>query len=209
MPSLDFPLVFSLVDGFRSCGRRLTVNPCEKFHAVTTLASAFRTCERIGGATTPLPALRNRLGSRCWRWGELVLERRHLPTCDVLFQGGFRHVEAKSKLACCHGCCGPDFRRDGRAVGGCRRPTRRFGIAEIRRRHTSPCPGRPTSRGRGGYGFGKATAAAAGGEVVAFTPRLESGRIVVPLTIQNTGDKRMTYAVTATVVGGQRTSPSL
>ncbi|MFJ6702292.1 MULTISPECIES: hypothetical protein [unclassified Streptomyces] len=61
--------------------------------------------------------------------------------------------------------------------------------------------------GPGDYGFGKAAAAAAGGEVIAYTPRLESGRVVVPLTIQNTDDKRMTYTVTVTVVGGKRTSP--
>ncbi|WP_406443042.1 hypothetical protein OHB00_42190 [Streptomyces sp. NBC_00631] len=59
----------------------------------------------------------------------------------------------------------------------------------------------------GDYGFGKAAATAVGGEVIAYTPRLESGRVVVPLTIQNTGDKRMTYTVTVTVVGGRRTSP--
>ncbi|MEV7033565.1 hypothetical protein AB0N99_25485 [Streptomyces sp. NPDC093272] len=29
----------------------------------------------------------------------------------------------------------------------------------------------------------------------------------MPLTIQNTDDKRMTYTVTVTVVGGKRTSP--
>ncbi|RPE40703.1 hypothetical protein EDD90_3765 [Streptomyces sp. Ag109_O5-1] len=59
----------------------------------------------------------------------------------------------------------------------------------------------------GDYGFGKAAATAAGGEVIAYTPRLESGRVFVPLTIQNTGDKRMTYTVTVTVLGGRRISP--
>ncbi|MFG3013020.1 hypothetical protein ACGFZB_21640 [Streptomyces cinerochromogenes] len=57
------------------------------------------------------------------------------------------------------------------------------------------------------YGFGKAAATAARGEVVAYTPRMESGREVVPLTIHNTGDKRMTYTVTVTVVGGTQKSP--
>ncbi|MFE3168263.1 hypothetical protein [Streptomyces sp. NPDC059224] len=61
--------------------------------------------------------------------------------------------------------------------------------------------------GPGDYGFGKAAATAVGGEVVAYTPRLESGRVVVPLTIQNTGDKRMTYTVTVTVIGSRQTSP--
>ncbi|GGZ25339.1 hypothetical protein GCM10010300_81000 [Streptomyces olivaceoviridis] len=57
------------------------------------------------------------------------------------------------------------------------------------------------------YGFGKAAATAARGEVIAYTPRLESGREVVPLTIHNNGDKRMTYTVTLTVVGGTQKSP--
>ncbi|GAB1334332.1 hypothetical protein ACE1SV_09220 [Streptomyces sp. E-15] len=57
------------------------------------------------------------------------------------------------------------------------------------------------------YGFGKAAATAARGEVIAYTPRLESGRVVVPLTLHNDGDKRMTYTVTVTVVGGTKKSP--
>ncbi|MFJ6843295.1 hypothetical protein ACIQRE_11555 [Streptomyces griseoluteus] len=56
------------------------------------------------------------------------------------------------------------------------------------------------------YGFGKAAATAARGEVVAYTPRMESGREVVPLTIHNNGDKRMTYTVTVTVTGGTQKS---
>ncbi|MEW2288628.1 hypothetical protein [Streptomyces sp. NPDC047841] len=59
----------------------------------------------------------------------------------------------------------------------------------------------------GDDGFGKPAATAAHGEVVAYTPRLESGREVVPLTIHNDGDARMTYTVTVTVVGGARKSP--
>ncbi|MGW2033445.1 hypothetical protein [Streptomyces sp. NPDC001761] len=59
----------------------------------------------------------------------------------------------------------------------------------------------------GDYGFGKTAATAAGGEVIAYTPRLESGQEVVPLTIHNNGDERMTYTVTVTVVGGTKKSP--
>ncbi|MEV0184695.1 hypothetical protein AB0I54_36260 [Streptomyces sp. NPDC050625] len=54
-----------------------------------------------------------------------------------------------------------------------------------------------------GYGFGKATATAAHGEVLAYTPRRQSGRVVVPLTIHNASDKRVDYTVTVTVVGGK------
>ncbi|MFI6625608.1 hypothetical protein [Streptomyces sp. NPDC050528] len=57
------------------------------------------------------------------------------------------------------------------------------------------------------YGFGKAAATAAHGEVVAYTPRLVSGRVVVPLTFHNSGDERVAYTVTVTVVGGGRKSP--
>lgn len=57
------------------------------------------------------------------------------------------------------------------------------------------------------YGFGKAAATAAHGEVVAYTPRLVSGRIVVPLTFHNSSDKRLAYTVTVTVVGGRQKSP--
>lgn len=57
------------------------------------------------------------------------------------------------------------------------------------------------------YGFGKAAATASHGEVIAYTPRMESGRFVVPLTIHNGSDKRAAYAVTVTVVGGEKKSP--
>ncbi|MHB9859410.1 hypothetical protein [Streptomyces sp. YIM S03343] len=57
------------------------------------------------------------------------------------------------------------------------------------------------------YGFGKAAATAARGEVVAYTPRLKSGHVVVPLTIHNTSDKRAAYTVIVTVVGGKQKSP--
>ncbi|MFI5690040.1 hypothetical protein [Streptomyces sp. NPDC051636] len=57
------------------------------------------------------------------------------------------------------------------------------------------------------YGFGKAAATASHGEVIAYTPRLDSGRVVVPLTIHNGSDKRVAYTVTVTVVGGKEKSP--
>ncbi|MFJ8142365.1 hypothetical protein [Streptomyces sp. NPDC096013] len=57
------------------------------------------------------------------------------------------------------------------------------------------------------YGFGKAAATGAHGEVVAYAPRLVSGRVVVPLTFHNGGDQRVAYTVTVTVVGGRQKSP--
>lgn len=71
-------------------------------------------------------------------------------------------------------------------------------------------PVRPTNTavpGPGDYGFGKAAATAAHGEVVAYPPRLVAGRVVVPLTFHNSGDERVAYTVTVTVVGGGRKSP--
>ncbi|MFJ4921009.1 hypothetical protein [Streptomyces sp. NPDC088725] len=59
----------------------------------------------------------------------------------------------------------------------------------------------------GDYGFGKTTATAEGGEVVAYAPRLESGRLYVPLTMHNAGDQRVAYTVTVTVSGGDQRSP--
>ncbi|MER7928797.1 hypothetical protein ABTY96_37650 [Streptomyces sp. NPDC096057] len=57
------------------------------------------------------------------------------------------------------------------------------------------------------YGFGKPAATAAHGEVVAYTPRLMSGRVVVPLTFHNSSDERVAYTVTVTVGGGKQKSP--
>lgn len=71
-------------------------------------------------------------------------------------------------------------------------------------------PAHPTNTtipGPGDYGFGKIAATAANGEVVAYAPRLERGKFVVPLTMHNTSDKRIAYTVTVTVVGGGHKSP--
>ncbi|MEU5032056.1 hypothetical protein [Streptomyces milbemycinicus] len=57
------------------------------------------------------------------------------------------------------------------------------------------------------YGFGRAAATAEGGEVVAYDPSLEGGRMIVPLTVENRGDKRASYTVTVTVKG--KTDPSM
>lgn len=59
----------------------------------------------------------------------------------------------------------------------------------------------------GEYGFGKPAATAQHGEVVAYTPRHESGRLTVPITIHNGSDDRVNYRVEVTVVGGNQDSP--
>ncbi|MGW7086590.1 hypothetical protein ACWGH2_24250 [Streptomyces sp. NPDC054871] len=49
------------------------------------------------------------------------------------------------------------------------------------------------------YGYGKAVATAQHGEVVAYTARVEDGRLVVPVTVHNQGKKRASYTVHVTV----------
>ncbi|MGW5093194.1 hypothetical protein ACWEQ1_02530 [Streptomyces nodosus] len=56
------------------------------------------------------------------------------------------------------------------------------------------------------YGFGKPASTTQKGEVVAYAPRRESGRLYVPITIHNGSDKRVTYHVNVTVVGGKQDS---
>ncbi|MFE6552561.1 hypothetical protein ACFVHS_29745 [Streptomyces sp. NPDC057746] len=57
------------------------------------------------------------------------------------------------------------------------------------------------------YGFGKPASTAQHGEVVAYTPRRESGRLIVPLTIHNASGDRVNYLVKVTAVGGNQNSP--
>ncbi|MEE1671495.1 hypothetical protein RCR19_39385 [Streptomyces sp. WAC07094] len=57
------------------------------------------------------------------------------------------------------------------------------------------------------YGFGKPAATAQHGDVVAYTPRRESGRLIIPLTIHNASDDRVTYRVTVTAIGASQDSP--
>lgn len=57
------------------------------------------------------------------------------------------------------------------------------------------------------YGFGKPAATAQHGDVVAYTPRRESGRLIVPLTIHNASDDRVNYLVKVTAVEGNQNSP--
>ncbi|WP_138960776.1 hypothetical protein [Streptomyces sp. YIM 121038] len=58
------------------------------------------------------------------------------------------------------------------------------------------------------YGFGPAVTKAQGDEVVAYQPRLQDGRLVVPLTVSNKGRKRAAYKVIVTVKGTKRTVPA-
>lgn len=51
------------------------------------------------------------------------------------------------------------------------------------------------------YGYGRAVATAQHGEVVAYTARVEGGRLVVPVTVHNQGTKRASYTVHVTVAG--------
>ncbi|MEV0116580.1 hypothetical protein AB0H77_25570 [Streptomyces sp. NPDC050844] len=51
------------------------------------------------------------------------------------------------------------------------------------------------------YGYGKAVATAQHGEVVAYTARVEGGRLIVPVTVHNQGTKRASYTVHVTVAG--------
>ncbi|WP_141712985.1 hypothetical protein [Streptomyces sparsogenes] len=57
------------------------------------------------------------------------------------------------------------------------------------------------------YGYGRAAATAQGGEVVAYGPSMEGGRMIVPLTVKNRGDERASYKVTVTVKG--KNDPSM
>ncbi|MFB7244404.1 hypothetical protein ACFCYX_18345 [Streptomyces populi] len=57
------------------------------------------------------------------------------------------------------------------------------------------------------YGYGAVAATAGDGEVIAYVPRLEGGRLVVPLTIQNKGNKRAAYMVTVVAEGPSGSSP--
>ncbi|MFG2030563.1 hypothetical protein [Streptomyces sp. NPDC048825] len=59
----------------------------------------------------------------------------------------------------------------------------------------------------GDYGFGAPAATAHNGEVVAYVPRLDRSRVVVPLTMHNTGEKRASYTVTVTADRGERGAP--
>ncbi|MGW6056021.1 hypothetical protein [Streptomyces sp. NPDC055189] len=45
------------------------------------------------------------------------------------------------------------------------------------------------------YGFGPAAATAEHGEVIAYAPRLQGGRVIVPVTIENSGPGRAAYNV--------------
>ncbi|MFI0821546.1 hypothetical protein ACH4TX_39210 [Streptomyces sp. NPDC021098] len=47
---------------------------------------------------------------------------------------------------------------------------------------------------------------AQGGEVIAYEPRLDGGRMVVPVTISNEGKQRASYEVTVTAVGNTGSS---
>ncbi|MFJ6123165.1 hypothetical protein [Streptomyces sp. NPDC092129] len=57
------------------------------------------------------------------------------------------------------------------------------------------------------YGFKKPAATAQHGEVVAYTPRRESGRLIIPLTIHNASDDRVNYRVTITAIAASQDSP--
>ncbi|MFB7494062.1 hypothetical protein ACFC09_05050 [Streptomyces sp. NPDC056161] len=59
----------------------------------------------------------------------------------------------------------------------------------------------------GNDGLGKPTSTAEHGEVIAYGPRRESGRMYIPITIHNGGDDRVAYRVKVTVVGGSQDSP--
>jgi len=59
----------------------------------------------------------------------------------------------------------------------------------------------------GGYGFGKPASTAQHGEVVAYTPRREAGRLYVPVTMHNGGDEHVAYHVEITAVAEGRNSP--
>ncbi|MFR9795144.1 hypothetical protein ACL02U_04435 [Streptomyces sp. MS06] len=53
------------------------------------------------------------------------------------------------------------------------------------------------------YGYGPAAAKALHGRVIAYRPREENGRVVVPVTIENQGTKRTAYEVTVRVERGR------
>ncbi|MFB7246804.1 hypothetical protein CW362_39285 [Streptomyces populi] len=57
------------------------------------------------------------------------------------------------------------------------------------------------------YGFGDAVETASGGEVVAYEPREQAGRLVVPLTVHNGGDERTAYTVVITARSGKTSRP--
>jgi hypothetical protein len=57
------------------------------------------------------------------------------------------------------------------------------------------------------YGFGDAVETASGGEVVAYEPRKQAGRLVVPLTIRNGGDERTAYTIVITARSGKTSHP--
>lgn len=57
------------------------------------------------------------------------------------------------------------------------------------------------------FDFGPPAATAHNGEVVAYVPRLDNRRVVVPLTMHNTGEKRASYTVTVTADRGERGAP--
>ena len=57
------------------------------------------------------------------------------------------------------------------------------------------------------FDFGPPAATAHNGEVVAYLPRLDHRRVVVPLTMHNTGEKRASYTVTVTADRGELGAP--
>ncbi|MFC9084037.1 hypothetical protein ACFTY7_45270 [Streptomyces sp. NPDC057062] len=57
------------------------------------------------------------------------------------------------------------------------------------------------------YGFKKPAATAQHGEVIAYTPRRESGRLIIPLTIHNASNDRVNYRVTVTAIGISQDTP--
>jgi hypothetical protein len=68
-------------------------------------------------------------------------------------------------------------------------------------------PGKTDVRKPEDFDFGRPAATAHNGEVVAYLPRLDNRRVVVPLTMQNTGEKRASYTVTVMADRGELGTP--